>query len=269
MSLTREAEAQHPDHALYFGLLEYETFNLLNDATGTLQRRAGRQLDVDQHRALVFTGQKRCWQTGVNNRHHRNDGHINEQVAASAPQEAGHQAFVAFGGACEAAIKPAKETLFLVVMTSLNRFEQGSAQGRCERKRQKRRKPNRRNHDGRKLAVNIAHRAREKRQGHKHRDQHDRYPDDGTRDLTHGFAGGFKRWQALFTHDALDVLNDHNRIVHHNTDHQHHAEHCQNVDGKPKRQQRGKSAQQCNRDNDGWNDGVAKVLQKQEHHQKH
>ena len=151
----------------------------------------------------------------------------------------------------------------------LDRFEEGGAQRRRERQGQKCRKRNGRHHHGRKLAVNIAHRSREKCQRHKHSDQHHSHTDDRARDLAHGLARGFQRAQAFLAHDALDVFNHHNRIVHHNADDQHHAKHRQDVDGKTEQRQHGKCAQQRNRHHDGRDEGVTNVLQKQEHHQKY
>ena len=154
-------------------------------------------------------------------------------------------------------------------MTGLNRLEQRGAQRGRERQRQKGRKANRRHHHGRKLAVNIADRPGKKRQRHKHRDQHHGHADDGAGNLAHRLARGFERRQALFAHDALDVFDHHNRVIDDDTDDQHHAEHRQHVDRKAQRQQRGKGSQQRHRHDDGRNDGIAPVLQKQKHHQKH
>ena len=151
----------------------------------------------------------------------------------------------------------------------LDRFEKGGAQRRRERQGQKCRKRNGRHHHGRKLPVNIAHRPREKRQRHKHGDQHHGHADDGARDLAHGLAGGLQRAQPFLAHDALDVLDHHNRVVHHNANHQHHAKHRQDVDGKTEQRQHGKRPQQRDWHHDGRNEGVTNVLQEQKHHQKY
>ena len=78
-----------------------------------------------------------------------------------------------------------------------------------------------------------------------------------------------QRRQPFLAHDALDVLDHHDGVVHHDADHQHHAEHGQHVDREAQRQQHGEGAQQRDRHHDGRDDGVAQVLQEQEHHQEH
>ena len=156
-----------------------------------------------------------------------------------------------------------------MVVARFNRLEQGGAQRGREGQRHKRRERDRGDHDRRELAVNIARSAREKRQRHKHRHQHHGHANDGPRDLAHRLTRGLQRRQTLFAHDAFDVLDHHNGIVHHDADHQHHAKHGQHVDGKTQRQEHAKGAQQGNWHHQGGDDGVTPVLQKQKHHQKH
>ena len=154
-------------------------------------------------------------------------------------------------------------------VAGLHGFEQGGAQRRRERQRHEGRDQNRDHHHRRKLPVDVTDRAFEKSQGHKHRDQHHGHANDGARDLAHGFARGSQRRQAFFVHDALDVLHHHNCIVHHNADHQHHGKHGQHIDRVAQRIQAGKSAHQGDGHHQRGDDGVADVLQEQEHHQEH
>ena len=58
LSLSGKTETQHAHHALHFGLLEHEAFDLFHDGLRALNRGAWWQLDVHQQRALVFGGQK-------------------------------------------------------------------------------------------------------------------------------------------------------------------------------------------------------------------
>jgi len=168
LTLAREAESQNADHALHFGLLEHEAFDLLHHGTRAIQRRARRQLHVYQQVALVFRRQKGRWQACVDKRHHADDGSINKQVAPGTLEQARDQTFIALGGARKSAVEPAKKTGLPMMMTGLNRFEQRGAQRRRERQRQEGRKSNRGHHDRRKLAVNIADRTSEECQWNEH-----------------------------------------------------------------------------------------------------
>lgn len=75
--------------------------------------------------------------------------------------------------------------------------------------------------------------------------------------------------QAFLGHDALDVLHHHDGVVNHDTDHQHHGEHGQNIDGQAGDQHHGKGAEQCDGHHDGRDQGVADVLQEDQHHDEH
>ena len=86
------------------------------------------------------------------------------------------------------------------------------------------------------------------------------------RDLRHRLAGCFLWRQAFFRHDALDVLDHDDGVVDENADGQHHAEHRQHVDGIAGQQQHRAGAEQRHRHHDSRDDGVADVLQEQEHH---
>src|SRR5439155_1656417 len=55
-----------------------------------------------------------------------------------------------------------------------------------------------------------------------HRRQHRGDGDDRAGDLLHRLAGRFLRRQLLLAHDALDRLDDHDGIVHHDADREHH-----------------------------------------------
>ena len=135
LPLPGKAETQHADHALHLGLLEHKTFNLLDHRARALQRGARRQLDVDQHGALVFTRQKGRWQPRVNQRHHADDGGVDHQVTAGSLEQARHQAFITLGRGRKAAVEPAEKSALGQVMTGLDRFEQRGTQRRRERQR--------------------------------------------------------------------------------------------------------------------------------------
>ena len=157
------------------------------------------------------------------------------RAAACAPP-----ALVALGAAREAAVEPAEEaglTWWWPALTGLSSVAHSAGVSDSAKKARER---DRHAHDGGELAVDVADRAAEEGQRHEHRDQHHGDADDGARDLAHRLCGGLARRQALLAHDALDVLDHHDRVVDHDADHQHHAEHGQHVDREAQRQQRAK-----------------------------
>ena len=70
-------------------------------------------------------------------------------------------------------------------------------------------------------------------------------------------------------HDALDVLHHHDGVVDQQADGQRHAEHGQRVDGEAEGREDAEGAQQHHRHRDGRDQGGARVLQEQVHHQEH
>ena len=168
LPLAGEAETQHANHALHLGLLEHEAFDLFHHRLGALNRGAGWQLHVHQQRALVFSRQKRRGQAGIDQCHHANDGGINDHVTPGPLEQTRHHAFITLGSACKTPVEPAEQSGLGVVVPGFYRLEQRGAQRWRQRQGQESRKRNRRDHDGRELAVNIAHRAGKKGQRHKH-----------------------------------------------------------------------------------------------------
>ena len=65
----------------------------------------------------------------------------------------------------------------------------------------------------------------------------------------------------------MNILQHHNRIVHHQANRQHDAEQCQNVDGETEYPQKETRADQRHRDGDKRNQRRAKRAQEQEDHQ--
>src|SRR5690606_6905112 len=120
-----------------------------------------------------------------------------------------------------------------------------------------------------KLLVDHADRAAHEGQREEYRRQYHGDTDDGASDLLHRLARGLLGRKPLFGHDPLDVLDHHNGIVHQNPDSQHHAEHGHHVDREADHRHHRKGTQQTDRHHDGRNQGIAEVLQEQEHHQKY
>ncbi len=111
-----------------------------------------------------------------------------------------------------------------------NRLQQRGAQRRRQHQRDENRQHHRRDDRHRELPVDDAGRAPEERHRHEHRGEHQRDGDQRAGDLIHRFAGGVARRQPFLAHDALDVLDHDDRVVHEQADRQHQREQRQRVD---------------------------------------
>ena len=165
----------------------------------------------------------------------------------------------------EHAIEPAEKSALLRVMTLGNRFEQGGAQCRRKNQRHTHRQRHRRNNRDRELAIDDADGAAEERHGHEHRREHERNADERAGDLAHGLDGRFPGREAFLRHDALDIFDDDDGVVHEQTDGEHHAEHGQRVDRETKRGEHPEGAEQDDGHGDGGNQCSPEILQEQIH----
>ena len=154
-------------------------------------------------------------------------------------------------------------------MTLLNRFEHGGTQCRSQRQSKECGEADRCRHGQGKLFVNVTGCTAKHRQRHKYRHQHGSNTDHRTGNLTHRFFGCSLRRQTFARHNTLNVFNDHNRVIDHNTDHQYHRKHGQYVNRHTHVGNKGKTTQQGNRYNNGRNQRIADVLQEEIHHQEY
>ncbi len=70
----------------------------------------------------------------------------------------------------------------------------------------------------------------------------------------------------MLLHDALDVLNHHDRVVHDNADGEHDGEQRNRVRGIADGVEDNKGANQADRNGDGRNQRGAETPEEQEHH---
>ena len=88
----------------------------------------------------------------------------------------------------------------------------------------------------------------------------------GRRDLAHRLLRRVLDGKIrLFLHHALDVLDDHDRVVDDDADREHQGQQRHGVGGIADRQQHREGADQADRDRDGGNDGRAQRTEEQEH----
>ena len=203
--------------------------DLSQSCIGTLFGRAGRQLYAQHQVTLVFSRQEGSRQTHKQEYAHNSQTDIDNHHAQSLAQDFGYPAFVAVCPVVEFLVKPTEETFFLFVMTILNRLEHGGTQCRSQRQSKECGEADRCHHGQGKLFVNVTGCTAKHCQRHKYGHQHGSNTDHRAGNLTHRFFGCSLRRQTFTRHNTLNVFNDHNRVIDHNTDHQYHRKHGQYV----------------------------------------
>ncbi len=127
-------------------------------------------------------------------------------------------------------VKPPEKTcrFFMLLM----RFDNQSAQRRCQCQSHHRRNQNRNSNRNRKLFIHHAGHPAQKRNRQKDGRQNQRHRDHGTGHFFHRLNSSFTRRKFFLAHQAFNVLQHDNRIVHHNTDCQNQTEQRQQVNRK-------------------------------------
>ena len=266
---TVKTEALHGNDVFDLRLLFEVVLDLGNRFNRTVGCRTGRQLDVGNHVALIFLRQERGWHAHVQKAQNQHHDQVDEHHPTATTQGLANKAFVAVGGTRKDTVEPAKEATLGFVMALGDRFQQGRAQSRRKGQCQKAGEGNRYGHGHRELTVNHPHRTGHECQGQEHGRQHQRNTHNSATNLRHGFLGGFFRREPVFHHDTFDVLHHHDRIVHQNTNGQHHREHGQYVHGHAQHLHHREGPQNSHRHHQCRDQGVAHVLQEHVHHDEH
>src|SRR5262249_18608853 len=105
------------------------------------------------------------------------------------------------------------------------------------------------------------------RNGNEYGHQHQRSGDDRAGDFFHADARGSGRVRDALFHVTLDVFDDHNRVVHHESGGQSDAEQGGRIDGKNEQLGKNECTHQRDRDGNGRNDRRAPALEEKEDHE--
>ena len=266
LALTGEGEAVDDRHRGDAGLRQQVFLDPLHRRFRAVERGARRSLDVDGEEALVLQRQEALRQAHEGVGHACDEHEVDQHHPAGLLDEPRDAAAVTGGLPVHEVVEPAEDAALGVAVPLLDGFQHRGAERRSQREREQGREGDGGHHRDRELPVDDADRAGEERHRDEHGDQHQGDADDRSRDLAHGLAGRLLRGQPLLVHDALDVLDDDDGVVDEDADGEHHAEHGQHVHGEAREQHHRAGAEQSDRHDDGRDQGVADVLQEQEHH---
>ncbi len=241
-------------------------FEEVDDDAGALGRGLRRQGEGCHEGTLVLIRHKGRRERAISIGNRADDSEVNHHGTPDLAHKDGDPAGITRGQALKGAVEPAEETFLLMVIVT-DRLQQGRAQSGREAEGQKCREQDRYGHRDGKLPVDRSNRTG----GHAHRQedggQDQRDADDRAGYFRHRLARRFKRRQALLSHQALDIFNDHDGVIDNDADCQNHAEHGQGIDRIADRQHDRECAEKRDRRNDGGNKRVTQVLEKQQHDQ--
>src|SRR5699024_5289191 len=227
----------------------------ITDFVGSRQRRPGRHGNDGKYRTLIFVRQQRtrylCRYTPDRSNH---DGAQGQADYHPAQQQIG-QVYIAAGQLRKAGIEHAKRPCRL-----LRRLQErgtqcgGQGQGRKAGHRDGDRNRNR------ELAIQLARQTAQEtyRNEYGAQYQHDRH--DRTADLAHGLNRGFARRLAILGHDALDVFDHHDGVVHYHANGENQTKQRQQIDGKAQQPNTDEGSYDRYRNRQQGNDGGTNVL---------
>ena len=244
-------------------------FDFLDHRLGSCLGCPGRQLQVNEERALIFQRHKGFGQAQIAETEQRDQRRVEQHVAPCPFEQPRIERRKTVGQPGEEAVEPAKKPFFLVVEAFGQWLQQGGTERRGESQRQKAGKQDGNGQSDGELAVDNSHRATHEGQRQKDRRKDQRDADNRPADLLHGLDRGITWRQAFFGHDPFDVLHDHDGVIDQDADGQHHAEQGHHVDREAEYAHHGQRADQTDRHHQRRNQRVADILQKQEHDQKH
>ena len=172
---------------------------------------------------------------------------------------------VAIGGSLEAAIEGTRQDVGARGL----RAQEGGAKRRAERERVDARQ---RDGDGdryRKLVVQLAGQPGDEGHRHEHGYQNQRRGDNRTSDLDHRLPGHFRQVPAALVEAPIDVLHDHDGIVHDQCHGHDQGEQADGVDGEAECRHSREGADQRHGHGDRRDQCASQVLQEHEDDQKH
>jgi hypothetical protein len=238
--------------------------HLFGGDVGSLVGRAVGEGDEAEQVALVF-GRHEAARHDAQQAEGGSDGQQEDQRADDAvAQGQADGVGVEAGEALESPVEGAEDRALLV-----GRLEQQGAQGRREGQGDDPRDHHRYRYRDGELLIELAGDATEEGYRHEYRAQHQHDGDDRTGNFAHRFDGGVLRRQLLFVHQAFDVLEYDDGVIHHDADGQHHGKQGQGVDRKAEQPHAGKGADQRHRHGHDGDQRGAPVLQEDVHHGDH
>ena len=140
------------------------------------------------------------------------------------------------GDRIKAGLKPAEESVAVRCFGVARTQDQGAQRGREGQGHEARDDDRDGDGDG-ELTVEGAGDAAEEGDRQENRDEHEHDRDNRAADLAHGGDGGVERRHALLMHEALDVLEHHDCVVHDDADSDDHREERQGVDTEAEKPQ--------------------------------
>ena len=239
--------------------------DLAHDRLRPRQGGSVRQLDIDEHDALIFARKKRGRQPDETQRRGGARDEDDQPRHHGPARDQSGNADITMPDPVETAVEQGEGT----ARAMLGRPQDDGAERGREGQRIHRRDGDRRRDGDGELPVELTGDSGKKGDGPEYRKQHESRRDDGTRDLLHGPQRGLAGGSPLLFHDALHVLDDHDRIVDHEADGEHDGEQADRVGRIAGDLEDREDADQRHRNRHRGDDRGAQVLEEDEDDQQH
>src|SRR5581483_5672278 len=227
----------------------------------SFERCGVRELQVDEHVALVFDRQKAGWQMGAEDRgSYAGRGQYQKDDCALVDQDAG-PAQISLGGAIEVAIERIEEPAQQTARVG-PRLQQQSGERGAERQRIEGREHHRNRDGGGELLIEAAGDSGDKDSRYEYRRQHQGDSHQRARNLLHRLQRGAFRIEALLD-VALHRLNHDNSVIDDQSDGEHDPEQGKRIYGKSEQREKDKGADQRHGDRKQRNQRGAPALEKE------
>ena len=259
-----EIEADDADGVLHAAIRGDDLHHVVGHLARALERSAVGELQRGEDVALVLrrheaagNAQEKPARDGEHHDEGEERGDAVRQHQVHGPEEAAREPG-------EAAVERPEEARLV-----LARLHEERAQGRGQRERHEARDHDRESERQRELPVELAGDAAEERDGHEHRAKHEHDGDHRARDLAHRFERRLEGRHPVLAHQALDVLQHDDGVVHHDADREDQREERERVYREAHCPEPGKGADQRHGHRDHRDERRSPGLQEEEHDREH
>ena len=267
LHLAQHVESHHGGDVLDAGDILDQVLGLAGDFRSSLQRARIGELHAGKDVALVLVGQKTGRQCLAEQASQRRDADDEHQTDHALADRQATDADIAASDTAEELVEPVVELLQCAGSLDL-RAQQQRAQGGAQGQGVERRDDHGNRDRHRELLVQLAGDARNERGGHENGGKNDRDRDHRTGHFAHRLERGIL-WRQALLDVVLDRLDDHDGIVHNQSDRQHQSEQRQRVDREPEQREKHEGADQRHRHREQRNQGRAPALEEDEHDDDH
>ena len=266
VGLGQQVEPDQVHEVLDGRILPENPLDPFHHLVGPLPRGPVGELNGDDEEALVLGRDERPGHVPEQHERQHQQHRERRDTGARPPEHPADVAGIAGGGTVEQVVEPPEEPVVGLVRRLLE--EKRAERGR-ERQRNEAGEQHRYHEGDRELAEHRSGDAAQERHRNEHGTEHEHDGHQGRGHLLHRFVCSLGGGQLFLVHDAFDVLDHHDRVVHHDADREHQGEQGEHVDRVPQREEPEEGPDHAHRHGQDGDQRRAPALEEEEHHQGH